>query len=184
MIADDRLCNDIHSRLNPTRVHRVATPRNLDEVRASLAQAAAEDRAVSICGGRHAMGGQQFGRDALLIDTVRLDRVLSFDGEAGTVEVEAGIQWPALVGFLLNAQEGRHQQWGIIQKQTGADALSLGGSRAANIHSRGLRMRPIVDDVLEFTLLDARGRLLPCSRTENRELFRLAIGGYGLFGLI
>ena len=32
--------------------------------------------------------------------------------------------------------------------------------------------------------MDANGDLLRCSRTENSELFRLAIGGYGLFGVM
>ena len=32
--------------------------------------------------------------------------------------------------------------------------------------------------------MDADGELHTCSRTENAELFRLAIGGYGLFGVV
>ena len=35
-----------------------------------------------------------------------------------------------------------------------------------------------------FTLVDAAGELRECSRTKNPELFRLAVGGYGLFGVI
>src|SRR6185295_10054823 len=34
------------------------------------------------------------------------------------------------------------------------------------------------------TLVDAEGATRRCSRSENPELFRLAIGGYGLFGVI
>ena len=45
-------------------------------------------------------------------------------------------------------------------------------------------MKPFIDDVESFVLIDARGNARTCSRTENAELFRLAIGGYGLFGLI
>lgn len=71
-----------------------------------------------------------------------------------------------------------------MQKQTGADRLSLGGALAANVHGRGLSFRPIVQDVEAFTLVDARGEALRCSRTENEQLFALAIGGYGLFGVI
>jgi FAD/FMN-containing dehydrogenase len=41
-----------------------------------------------------------------------------------------------------------------------------------------------VGDVESFKLLDAKGELFNCSRAENPELFRLAIGGYGLFGFI
>jgi FAD/FMN-containing dehydrogenase len=33
-------------------------------------------------------------------------------------------------------------------------------------------------------MLHADGKLSTCSRIENRELFSLAIGGYGLFGVI
>ncbi len=35
-----------------------------------------------------------------------------------------------------------------------------------------------------FELVDANGEARVCSRSENPELFRLAIGGYGLFGVI
>ena len=45
-------------------------------------------------------------------------------------------------------------------------------------------MAPLVGDVEAFDLVDAAGDLRRCSRTENRELFQLAIGGYGLFGVI
>jgi FAD/FMN-containing dehydrogenase len=82
------------------------------------------------------------------------------------------------------AQQGHPNPWGIIQKQTGADRLTLGGALAANAHGRGLALRPIIGDVEAFTLMDANGNLRNCSRTENSDLFRLAIGGYGLFGVI
>ena len=74
--------------------------------------------------------------------------------------------------------------WGIVQKQTGADRLSLGGALACNAHGRGLALKPIVDQVRWFDLVDASGTVRRCSRTENAELFRHAIGGYGLFGVV
>jgi FAD/FMN-containing dehydrogenase len=52
------------------------------------------------------------------------------------------------------------------------------------VHGRGLTLPPFVSDVESFKLIDAAGELKNCSRTENPELFRLAIGGYGLFGVI
>ena len=108
----------------------------------------------------------------------------SLDRASGIVDVEAGIMWPALVDHLLESQEGRPRQWGIAQKQTGADRLTIGGALAANVHGRGLTMKPFINDVESFVLVDARGNARTCSRTENAELFRLAIGGYGLFGAI
>ena len=51
----------------------------------------------------------------------------------------------------------QHPHWGIVQKQTGADRLSLGGALACNAHGRGLNLKPIVDQVESFDLLDATG---------------------------
>ncbi len=178
------LVNDVHTGLNPTRVHRVERPASLEALQSALRAARTEGRAVSVAGGRHAMGGQQFGRGTLLIDTRGLDRVLSFDRERGLVQVEAGIRWPALVEYLLREQVGTARSWGIVQKQTGADDLCLGGSLAANAHGRGLRLAPLAQDVEALTLVDGAGRHVACSRRENPELFALAIGGYGLFGVI
>ncbi|HWH90909.1 MAG TPA: hypothetical protein VNV64_03840, partial [Candidatus Binatia bacterium] len=84
----------------------------------------------------------------------------------------------------LDAQTGGAKQCGIAQKQTGADTFTLGGSLASNVHGRGLAMKPLISNVESFTLINADGKSMRCSRDENNELFRLAIGGYGLFGLI
>ena len=43
---------------------------------------------------------------------------------------------------------------------------------------------PIVGDVESFDLVDADGALAGAAARENAELFPLAIGGYGLFGVI
>lgn len=176
--------NDVHSRLNASRVHRVVRPDSVEGVRTVILDAGREGRGVSIAGGRHAMGGQQFGEGTVLLDTDGLDRVIAFDEEGGEVEVGAGIRWPALVEHLIAAQAGRARQWGIVQKQTGADRLSVGGALSANAHGRGLALKPMIADVAAFTLVDGAGKELRCSRNENAELFRLAIGGYGLFGVI
>ncbi|MND04358.1 hypothetical protein D3C83_245880 [compost metagenome] len=45
-------------------------------------------------------------------------------------------------------------------------------------------MRPFIGDVESFTLIDAGGQLVECSRTKNREIFSLVVGGYGMFGVV
>ena len=182
--ASGVLVNDRHSRLNPTRVRRIVRPASAAELPALVAEARRERVAVCVGGGWHAMGGQQFARDALLVDTRDMAGVVAFDAERGLVEVEAGIMWPALIAWLREAQRGAAHPWSIRQKQSGADRLSLGGAVSANAHGRGLAMRPLVGDLEALTLIGADGVLRRCSRTEHPELFRLAVGGYGLFGLI
>ena len=113
-----------------------------------------------------------------------MDRIVRFDEAAGEIEVEAGIQWPALMDFLVTSQRGQARQWGIIQKQSGADQFSLGGALASNVHGHGLAFKPIIANVVSFTLVDGEGRVLTVAVDQHAELFRLAIGGYGLFGVI
>jgi FAD/FMN-containing dehydrogenase len=177
------ILNDVHSRLNPTAVSRVVPVRSRSDVQAVVLAARERGEVLSVAGGRHAMGGQQFGAGTVHLDTSAMGQVLSFDRDAGLLEVEAGIHWDALVRWTL-AHQPEPGTWGIAQKQTGANRLSVGGSLAANAHGRGLTLQPLVADVESFTLVDARGALRTCSRTRDAELFRLVIGGYGLFGVV
>src|SRR5437660_851752 len=176
--------NDVHSQLNRTRVRELLRPQNLDELREIVRSAARKGSAISVSGCRHSMGGQQFGTDSICIDIRSLARVISFDREHGLIEAEAGIQWPELIENYLAAQQGSEKQWGIAQKQTGADTFTLGGSLSSNVHGRGLKMEPLISNIEAFTLIAPDGKLIRCSRDENRELFQLVIGGYGLFGMV
>ncbi len=176
--------NDVHSQLNRTHVRELLTPRTRDELAEIVRSASRKGLPISVSGCRHSMGGQQFGTDSICIDARSLDRVISFDQERGLIEAEAGIQWPKLIRTYLDAQAGKAKQWGIAQKQTGADTFTLAGSLSSNVHGRGLAMKPLISNIESFTLVNADGKSIRCSRDENGELFRLAIGGYGLFGLI
>jgi FAD/FMN-containing dehydrogenase len=176
--------NDLHSELNASEAVEVVSPDSLQAICAGLEGSREFGVPVAIAGGRYAMGGQQFCDGGLVLDTRKLDRVLSLDTERGLLEVEAGIQWPALIEHLETAQAGRPKSWAIAQKQTGADRISIGGTISANAHGRGLTMRPFVSDLESLVLVNPHGEIVECSRDCNPELFRLVAGGYGLFGCI
>jgi FAD/FMN-containing dehydrogenase len=170
--------NDVHSRLNETEVEAVVPIDAQGAIGTALDLARSSGQPVSIAGGRHAMGGQQFCSGGIVLDTRPLSRVLSLDEETGLVEVEAGIQWRALVDALADTP------WAIRQKQTGADDLCIGGAVSANVHGRGLAFAPFVADVESLVVVGADGIARRCSRTQNADLFRLVCGGYGLFGVV
>jgi len=178
-----KIVNDIHSGLNETQVADIRRPECIEHV-IELVRSATTDRPLCSSGGKHSMGGQQFAHGATLVDTRGLDHVGAFDQGNGLIEVGAGIQWPDLIDALETLQREETRPWCIAQKQTGADRLTLGGALSSNIHGRGLTMRPIISDVESFLMVNARGEVVRCSRSENRELFQLAVGGYGLFGVI
>jgi FAD/FMN-containing dehydrogenase len=75
-------------------------------------------------------------------------------------------------------------RWGVRQKQTGADRLTIGGAVSANIHGRCLTAPPFVADLEAVEIVDANAEVIRCSRERHAEVFRHVVGGYGLFGVI
>ena len=139
---------------------------------------------MSVAGGRHAMGGQQFLSRGALLDMRRLTGVRSFDDQRGLLEVEAGILWPDVIRAYLTRPEGMNSRWGIRQKQTGADRLTIGGAVGANIHGRGLTAPPFIGDLESLEIVTAAGDVVRCSRRQHPDIFCHAVGGYGLFGVV
>ena len=179
-----RQVNDFHSQLNQTRIAALRRPHDHESLCDAVEDAWFRDLPVSLAGGRGAMGGQQFLTDGLLIEMRAMNRLLSLDPVAGLAQVQAGATWPELIDQLAVLQHGVMRPWVIRQKQTGADRLTLGGALAANNHGRGLTLPPFVNDVESFLIVGPDGRTQRCSRTSNADLFRLAVGGYGLFGAV
>ena len=176
--------NDVQSRLNGTKVARVVRPRTPNEVRDEIQRAADDGMAICPAGSLHSMGGQQFAASGVSISSSRLKDIGPLDRTASTVWAQSGVTWPELVRWLHENQRESSETLSIIQKQTGADEMTLGGALSSNIHGRVLGRRPLVADIEAFYLTDAKGERVLCSRESNPELFALAIGGYGLFGFV
>jgi FAD/FMN-containing dehydrogenase len=177
-------CNDTHSRLTATPMRGCFTPRTVGEVQDCVRWVVARGESLSISGSRHAMGGQQFAHDAWLMDMRGMNAILGLDLERGLIHVQAGVQWPELMRHYIVKQHGRAFSWGIRQKQTGADRLTIGGAIAANIHGRGLDCAPFVEDIEALEVVLADGSIVHCNRQQDPDLFAVAVGGYGLFGVI
>ncbi|WP_116811829.1 FAD-binding oxidoreductase [Steroidobacter cummioxidans] len=178
------ICNDKHSHLNSTSMLGRIAPRSVEDVVRAVRQTGQRGQSLSVAGACHAMGGQQFATDAWLLDMRSMDQVLDFDRDRGIVHAQAGITWPDLIRHYVIAQRDGASAWGIRQKQTGADRLTLGGAVAANIHGRGLAYAPFVRDIEAVEVVLADGSIVECSRARNYDLFRLIVGGYGLFGVV
>jgi FAD/FMN-containing dehydrogenase len=176
--------NDTHSALNRTCVSRVIEPRGVADVAEAVARAARAGEPLAISGARHAMGGQQFLTGGALLDMRQLRHMRWFDRGQALMEVAAGITWPDVIRGYLALQRGPGPTFGIRQKQTGADRLTVGGAVAANIHGRGLKAQPFVADIEGLEVVTPIGEIVRCTRTEHPDLFRHVVGGYGLFGVV
>jgi FAD/FMN-containing dehydrogenase len=102
---------------------------------------------------------------------------MTLDEQSAILHVQAGARWSEIIPYL------DRRGWSVIVMQSN-DSFSMGGSISVNCHGWQHNHAPIASSVDSFRLLNANGTIVHCSRDENRELFSLVLGGYGLFGLI
>ncbi len=115
---------------------------------------------------------------ATVAGSLLADRVLAFDPETGVLRAEAGFSlgelnrlfWPR--GFSSPVA-------------TGTQHVTLGGMVAADVHGKNHhRDGTFGGHVRSLVMLTADGRVVACSRRENRDLFLATLGGMGLTGHI
>lgn len=172
---------DDASRRNKTKVHAI---RRIDidsedpegQLVKLLVDAKEEGRRVSIAGARHSMGGHTIYPDGISLDMTGWNQ-MDFDEDREILTVQSGATWDEVIDYLDPL--GRSVQ--IMQSN---DSFSVGGSLSVNCHGWQYNRPPIASSVESFRLMTADGTVVRCSRTENPELFSLALGGYGLFGII
>jgi hypothetical protein len=112
-------------------------------------------------------------RSSSRVDTARLDRVLRLDPDRGLVEVQASASWAALAARLGAVATELPARWAHAP-------ATIGESIAAN--SAGPDGRPIVAHTEALAMVTPDGELRRVSRLSNGGLFKLAVGGHGLFG--
>ncbi len=180
-VSNRTIANDVHSKLNTTRHVEIVSVKSSKQVQALFRSPRYKEHSFSIAGGRHSMGGQQFLTDGILLDTSQFNKVVDFDPQRGLLTVQSGMLWGDLVPTLCRLNEKHRSAWSIIQKPTGADDISVGGALSSNIHGRVLGRKPFIGDIECFTAIMHDGTRKTVTRTQDRELFALTVGGYGLF---
>lgn len=180
-LAQQRLVLNDASRLNPTPVsgHWVATSESEADViarlRKELKDAAAAKRPVCVSAARHSMGGQSLPRNGQAI-TLDLN-ICEPDRAKKTFRVHAGTRWYQVIEHL--ARIG----FSPAVMQSNSD-FGVASTFSVNAHGWPVPYGPFGSTVRSLRLMLADGSIVTCSRTENPELFGLAMGGYGLVGII
>lgn len=166
-----------YSRLHPVKVKRIVKGRETEQLVQVVRDAAAQGLKIAIAGQRHSQGGHTYYKDAVVVDMTAFNRVLAVDAVARTVTVQAGATWADVQRSI--------QPYGLaVRTMQSQNIFTIGGSISVNAHGRDIRNGSLIKSVLSYRLLMADGQILEVSRTVNSELFPLALGGYGLFGII
>lgn len=151
----------------------VAAERQLVEL---VRRAAREGKKISISGAHHSMGAHTIYPGGIVLDMLAFNRMF-LDETRKILTVGAGARWADIIPFL-------DQHGSAVAIMQSNNDFSVGGSLSVNCHGWQNDSPPIASTVESFRLLQASGEVVRCSRTENRELFSLVLGGYGLFGVM
>ncbi len=108
----------------------------------------------------------------------QFNRFLAFDEESGVVRLEPGVTLGALFEFAI----ARNLLPPVLP---GYPLITVGGAVGMNIHGKNqFQVGNFGDQVKRIALYHPRWGEVSCSPTENPDLFRLTIGGFGLTGHI
>lgn len=161
--------------LNRTSITGIVAPSNEKQVAETLAYARANKLSITPAGAKHSMGGQAFAKGGVVIDMRRMNAI-HLDEVVQTITVGAGARWHDI-------QNKIHPRFAIKAMQS-TDVFTVGGSIAVNAHGMDHRAGALMGSVRSLRVMLADGNIVTASRTENPELFRHVIGGYGLFGIV
>ena len=164
-------------RLYAAVARAVEAPRSIEDIRNALQRAKQQNVPVCMLGTGHNLGGHAFADGAIVLDMRQFSRVCNLDKERKRINVESGIIWDKI-------QEAINPLGLALKAMQSDNIFTVGGSLAANAHGRDTRFPTIVESVLSFRIMLADGSVMSVSRSENPELFRNVIGGYGLFGVV
>src|SRR6187401_3025671 len=161
--------------LNKTEIYGVVDVRSVEDIAKTLAFARDNKLPVTTAGVRHSMGGQAFRKGGIVLDMRGFNRIV-LNESARSVTVQPGATWHDIQNML-------HPRFAVRAMQS-TDIFSVGGSISVNAHGMDHQAGSIAGTVRELGVMLADGTVVTCSRSDNADLFRHVVGGYGLFGVI
>lgn len=164
------------SHLNKTAVYGIVRVSNEDDIRNALQFARDHHLKISCAGQQHSMGGHTFTHGGLVLDFRNFNRIV-LDKDHKTVNVQSGVRWWQLQQLL-------DKQGLSVKSMQSINIFSVGGTLSVNAHGIDPQPGQVAPTVRSMRIMLSNGDIVKASPTENTELFRHVLGGYGLFGVI
>lgn len=161
--------------LDATAIDGVIAVNRIEDIQKALSYAKAAHKKISIAGVRHSMGGQAFSKGALVLD-MRGFNAMSLNSDTKILTVQSGATWHDIQNYL-------HPKFAVKAMQS-TDIFTVGGSISVNAHGMDHHAGSVSGSIRSLRLLTPDGKILTLSPSENTQLFKHVIGGYGLFGII
>jgi decaprenylphospho-beta-D-ribofuranose 2-oxidase len=154
----------------------VFRPSTLEQLKETFAAAKHAGRNITLRGAGRSYGDASLGRENVIIDLTRMNRILAWNPETGMITCEPGVTIKQLWEYVI--EDG---WWPPVVP--GTMYPTLGGVLAMNIHGKNnFKAGPIGEHVLAFDFLAASGEEIHVERETDSNLFHFIIGSFGMFG--
>jgi L-gulonolactone oxidase len=167
--AGDQICAPVE----------IARPGSEQELIDTVRRATAAGHRVRAAGAGHSFTDCAC-TEGVMIDTSRMNRVLSVDREQRTATVEAGIRLYELGPRL--AKEGL-----ALENQGDIDRQSISGAVATATHGTGVTLRNLSSQIVGLRLIGAGGELIEVDAASDPETYlaaRVSIGALGIVSAV
>ncbi len=112
------------------------------------------------------------------INTLKYDKILSFDTENGIFECQSGLTLDKLLEVIVP------KGW-FLPVTPGTKFITVGGAVGSDIHGKNHHVDgSFSNHVLSMEILLADGSTINCTPDREKDLFEATCGGMGLTGLI
>lgn len=147
------------------------------DIRQAIKRAHETKSKITIAGKKHSQGGQTLLDNSIHLNMLTFNKILAFDKKRKLITVQPGVTWKQIQDFINSHNLA-------IKVMQSSNIFTVGGSIAVNAHGRDPNYGPVIETIRSFHLMLADGTVVEVSPQKNKALFDLAVGGYGLFGII
>ena len=129
-------------------------------------------------GGGYSYVAASFKKETLSLNMKNFNKILYFNEKEKLIRVEAGMTIIEFLNFTLG-----FGMW--IPQIPGYPFISIGGAVASNVHGKSGELHGTIKNVIKDMLIFHKDHgWLNLSNDENKNIFDLTIGGFGLTGTI
>ncbi len=155
----------------------VFRPSTIEGLREVFEFARSSNRNITFRGSGRSYGDAAIGAENIILDTSRMNRILSWDPHSGIITMEAGVTIEQIWQYII--EDG---WWSPVVP--GTMYPTIGGCLGMNIHGKNnFKVGPIGDHVLSFDIMLPGGEIKTATPETDPELFYSAISGFGMFGV-
>jgi len=151
---------------------------DLAGLHAALEAARIQGLSVIPHGAGHSYTDAALNTGGCVIDTTPMRRILSWDAQAGIMQVEPGVTLQEMIQMAW-----KDGWWPVVSPSTAR--VTIGGCAAMNVNGRNAwKTGPFGESILSLEVLFTSGELRTVDPGREPQLFHAVVGSIGLLGII